>query len=161
MDVFGILLGAGSVLLWLAWFWRLRMNAEAFAPGTLRYGPGMAIGAWFVPVGALFLPKQVANDIWTASAPSRANPTGWYGPRAAAARRGLLNGWWTMWVIYLIFGGLFSWQTWHEASTLDDAKGWLGVGVITDFFGIPATILAIIVVLRLSRHQENRLAGRT
>ncbi|MCF6523579.1 DUF4328 domain-containing protein [Streptomyces sp. JJ36] len=155
----GTLLGLGTIAAWVAWFWRVRTNAEAFAPGRVRHAPGMAVGAWFIPVAALFLPKQIANDVWQASAPGSATG-GWYGPRPPGARRGLLNGWWTT---LLCFGGLLSMlltETWYESGSIDDAQGWLALSVFCDLLGIPAAILAIVIVLRLTRWQDDRLAGR-
>ncbi|MGW2088288.1 DUF4328 domain-containing protein [Streptomyces sp. NPDC001880] len=35
----------------------MRANAERFAPERLRYRPSMAVFAWFIPVGNLYLPK--------------------------------------------------------------------------------------------------------
>ncbi|URN14338.1 DUF4328 domain-containing protein [Streptomyces radiopugnans] len=84
------------IVLWLVWFWRVRANAEVFAPGQIRYHQGWAIGSWLVPVVWFFMPKQIINDICDHSDPTSTRTT-WYGPRRSS-NRGLLNGWWTMWL---------------------------------------------------------------
>ncbi|NUW35544.1 DUF4328 domain-containing protein [Nonomuraea sp. SMC257] len=55
-----IFIGVGLVVGWLIWFARVRAVAERLAPGQLRYRESMAVIGWFVPVGNLFLPKQIA-----------------------------------------------------------------------------------------------------
>ncbi|MGW1123290.1 protein kinase domain-containing protein, partial [Streptomyces tanashiensis] len=59
-----LLVGAGLVVSWVLWFARVRAVAERFTPGRLRYHPSMAWVGWFIPVVNLFLPKQIANDVW-------------------------------------------------------------------------------------------------
>ncbi|MFF3838196.1 protein kinase [Streptomyces sp. NPDC001930] len=94
-----LLLGAGLVVSWLLWFVRVRAVAEQFAPGRLRYRPYMAVVGWFVPVANLFLPKQIANDVWHASSPPG------HGDGTAPAPR-LLQGWWAACLFALVAGPL-------------------------------------------------------
>ncbi|MYR63266.1 DUF4328 domain-containing protein [Streptomyces sp. SID625] len=75
------------VVCWLLWFAQARAAAEHFAPGRLRHHPRMAVLAWLVPAGTLYLPEQIANDIWHAS-----SPPGRAGAMAPAAR---LDLWWS------------------------------------------------------------------
>ena len=92
----------------------------------------MAIGTWFLPVCNLFMPKQIANDVWAATKPA----VPWaYGIRQPT-QRGLLNGWWTMWVIYFCIKFAVTWDNWWDADTVDDAKGTLAVHIFADFFSI-------------------------
>ncbi|THA25604.1 DUF4328 domain-containing protein [Streptomyces sp. RKND-216] len=156
LDVLAFLVALPLITLWLMWFWRVRLNAEAFRPGVMRYGPGMAIGGWFLPVANLWIPKQIADDIWAACAPPAPGRPAWNG--AGPHRTGLLNGWWTMWLTSSLIGSLLGWQEWHDASTALEARGWLVWGIVTDLLLVPATILAILVVLRLTRAQETRMS---
>ncbi|MFC7217029.1 DUF4328 domain-containing protein [Streptomyces polyrhachis] len=132
-----------AIVLWLIWFHRVRCNAEAFAPGQLRYGTGMAIGAWFIPVGWWWIPKQVANDIVKATAP----------PPAA---RGPLNGWWWTWVLTLA-GWVLNWEVWETTSSLEAAEQAVLVNIFADFATVPAAILGAVFVQRLSALQEQRM----
>jgi serine/threonine protein kinase len=77
------------VVLWLIWFRRAYINASALSPGRLRFGSGYAVGAWFIPVALLWIPKQIANDIWTASTP----------PGPGRRSRAALHWWWLMFVL--------------------------------------------------------------
>ncbi|WP_354644537.1 DUF4328 domain-containing protein [Kitasatospora camelliae] len=75
-----ILVSALSLVVTVCWTRRCRLNAEAFAPGTHRYGPGLAVWGWLIPVGNLWIPRRVMLDVRRAS--------GLTGP----AR--LIEGWW-------------------------------------------------------------------
>lgn len=146
------------VVMWLVWFWRVRVNAETFAPGRIRYSAEMAVGAWLIPVCNLFVPKQVINDVWTASNPASPQWYG-YGPRPTS-RRGLVNGWWTMWLIYFVFGTFSSYESWYDAGTVEDGQETLALALFTDIFSIPAIILAMVLISRLTGIQDDKLAGR-
>lgn len=43
-------------VLFIIWLWRARKNVDAFPESTVSYGPGWAIGSWFVPLANLFIP---------------------------------------------------------------------------------------------------------
>ena len=147
-------------IVWPIWFRRLRLNAEAFAPGQHRFGPGWAAGAWFTPVVSLWFPKQIANDIWRASSPQ--------GPHQV--RRGLLNGWWVCWLA----GGLLfssSLQQWTRArnraesaglfgsrSAIEDMQTALGMNLFAYVVTTAAAILALLVVRQITAMQEQRAA---
>ena len=145
-------------VMWLVWFWRTRVNAESFSPGHIRYSEGMAVGGWLIPVCNLIIPKQVINDIWSASNPAVPQWQG-FGPRPTS-RRSLVNGWWTMWLFYFVFGLASSFESWYDASSLEDAGEAVAWALITDLLAIPAAILALVLVSRLTTIQEDRLAGR-
>ncbi|SCK38420.1 DUF4328 domain-containing protein [Streptomyces sp. WMMB 322] len=151
------LLALSVIVLWLVWFWRVRVNAENFAPGRVRYSSAMAVGSWFVPVCNLFMPKQVMNDVWSASDPSAPQWQG-YGPKPRV-RRGIVNGWWTMWLFYFLFS-LLDYESWYGETGVEAAQETVAVAIFTDFFSIPATILALVLVGRLSSMQSDRLTGR-
>lgn len=147
-------------IVWPIWFRRLRLNAEAFAPGQHRFSPGWAAGAWFTPVVSLWFPKQIANDIWRASCPE--------GPHQA--RRGLLNGWWVCWLV----GGLSfsaSLQRWSLArqraesgglfearDAVEDMQSAIGMNLFAYAVTIAAAILALLVVRQITAMQEQRAA---
>jgi eukaryotic-like serine/threonine-protein kinase len=157
VEVIAFLLTVTLIVLWLTWFWRMRANAETFAPGQVRYSTAMSVWCWFIPVCNLFMPKQIINDVWPASDPSAQ----WYGygPRPRT-RRGVVTAWWTTWVIYsFFFTG--DWESWYEQDSLDSAQQTAALALFGDMFSIPAAILAIVVVSRLTAMQDERLSGRT
>ncbi|WP_168220676.1 protein kinase [Streptomyces sp. RFCAC02] len=97
------ILGAALVVAWLVWSAHVRAVAERLRPGGLRYPPRMAVLGWFIPVADLFLPKQIANDIWHASGPAGRMPPA-----------GPLHTWWSLWVVTFLTWPCY-WIPWTEA----------------------------------------------
>ncbi|MDJ0342663.1 DUF4328 domain-containing protein [Streptomyces sp. H10-C2] len=153
--LFGAIL-VPTVVVWLAWFRRVRANAEAFAPEGQRLGRGWAIGAWFVPVAHLWIPKQISNDIWTASDPGSHA----YGQRRAGASRGVLHLWWLTWALQCasLYVSWF-WRTWYDADYADEAKFIVKIGIAQDVLALVSSVLAILVVQRITSMQERRAAA--
>ncbi|MGH3325676.1 MAG: DUF4328 domain-containing protein, partial [Streptomyces sp.] len=158
LEFVSIPLGVSAIVTWSMWWWRVRLNAETFAPGRIRYGQEMAVGAWFIPVCNLFVPKQVINDVWSVSNPAVA-PWYGYGPRPSS-RRGLVNGWWWTWICYFCIGFIGNWENWFNADDVSSAEGTIALALFTDFLGIPAAILALMLVLRLTSLQDDHIASR-
>ncbi|MFH8368501.1 DUF4328 domain-containing protein [Streptomyces sp. NPDC018031] len=151
------------IVLWAVWFRRLRLNAEVFAPGGHRFGPGWAAGAWFTPVVNLWFPKQIANDIWRASSPQ--------GPQAVS--RGLLNGWWVTFLAGMlvdVWGNVQytvaenkledgDYSTLDEVNDLiDTMHGSVAIGMFATVLNIAAAILALLLIRQITTMQEQRAA---
>ncbi|MGV9450691.1 DUF4328 domain-containing protein [Streptomyces sp. NPDC003635] len=137
-----------SAVLFLCWFHRARVNAEVFNPYGHRKKRGWAIGGWFTPVVNLWFPRRITLDIWDASSP-------WGAPRP----HGLVNAWWTFWVIELI-AGRAAFTAYRKAETPEEIQNALQQILFADVVDIVAAALAIAVVLRLTRMQhEKALAG--
>ncbi|MFJ9557320.1 DUF4328 domain-containing protein [Nocardiopsis sp. NPDC101807] len=159
-----IALGAGLMAAWTVWFLRVRTLAESFAPGRLRYRPRMAVLGWFVPVGNLWLPKQIADDVWHASSPAD------QGGRTAPA--GVVHLWWALWLPALATWPLF-WTPW--ALMIEERHGIGDFGSIEVYefeflpmawaalaahaVAVPAAITAAVFVRRLTDMQAARLGG--
>jgi hypothetical protein len=60
-----------AMVMFLVWFYRARVNAEGHG-WPQRQSPGLAIGAWFVPVVNFYVPFQIMADIWRAGLPEQA-----------------------------------------------------------------------------------------
>ncbi|AWT41080.1 MULTISPECIES: DUF4328 domain-containing protein [Streptomyces] len=81
------LLGLLQIACWisfLVWFHRCRCNAEVLAPGTHKYAPGFAVGAWAIPLAMWWLPRRITLDIRRAGGP----PVDVW----------LINTWWFVWL---------------------------------------------------------------
>ncbi|GAA1022904.1 hypothetical protein Aple_100530 [Acrocarpospora pleiomorpha] len=79
-----------GVCYWI-WLFRVRANAEALDPTvTQRRGKPWLIFGWFLPIVSFWFPKQIINDIWTASEPRRRPPGG------------LVLAWWLTWILSAI-----------------------------------------------------------
>ncbi|NKZ00457.1 protein kinase domain-containing protein [Nocardiopsis alborubida] len=140
-------IGLGLAWCWLVWFRRARVVAERFAPGRVHYRPSMAVYGWFIPVGNLFIPKQIADDVWRASSPP--------GPRGAAAPAGLLHTWWALWLTTLLTWPLF-WTPWMADGLYQHEPllwGFVAVHVLV----VPTAVVTALYVHRLSAMQEDGL----
>jgi serine/threonine protein kinase len=148
----------GLVGVWVLWFARVRALAERLAPGRLRYRPAMAVRGWFIPVGNLFVPKQIADDVWHASSPP--------GPRGAMAPPALLHAWWAVWLAVFVSWPLlyFPWPAFFRQ---EDVYGfdryvyvaeppvWINFGA--QVLTVVAAVVAFFFVRRLTAMQAARL----
>ncbi|MFG3437217.1 protein kinase [Nonomuraea sp. NPDC047897] len=162
MWVAQVVSGLGLTACWLLWFLRVRVVAERLAPGRLRYRPSMAVYGWFIPIGNLWLPKQIADDIWHASSPP--------GRSGTTAPAGLLHTWWALWLVTFLSWPLF-WIEWttllttqYERRTDDDTLGqmyeftpgaWANLAL--HLLVVPTAIVTAWLVRRLGSMQAAKL----
>ncbi|MFG2624139.1 DUF4328 domain-containing protein [Streptomyces sp. NPDC048473] len=140
-----------TAVVFIIWFRRVRMNAEVFDPSTQPMSPGWAIGAWFVPVANLVLPRRIAGGIWTASAQTNTDGS-WRRVPATP-----MNLWWGVWVVSLLFGRYTAQQYW-KAEDPQEIIDTTGLVMASDAFDIVAVVFAILFVRKLTRMQGERAA---
>ncbi|NIY67077.1 protein kinase domain-containing protein [Streptomyces malaysiensis] len=135
------------VVLWLVWFRTAYINSTVLNPGRQRFGSGYAVGAWFIPVAQLWLPKQIANDVWTSSTP----------PGPGRRGRAVLHWWWTFFVIMFL---MFPVNGTSEiiSDNIREQRPGVIVSIVDDSIGILTALLAIAVVRRITKMQEQRAA---
>ncbi|MEV7424941.1 DUF4328 domain-containing protein [Streptomyces sp. NPDC091212] len=143
-----MLMGVVVATMWLFWFQRTRFNAESFAPGRLRYASGLASGSWFIPIVNLYMPKRIADDIWTATT---GRPTG--------DQRWRLHTWWWLWLGYLVVSAIDSISSWYDGTFVVEATDSIVTAQFSNLLGIVSTVLAILFVTRLTTLQQARIAG--
>ncbi|WP_018382003.1 DUF4328 domain-containing protein [Wenjunlia vitaminophila] len=134
-----------TAVVYLCWLWRIRVNAEVFDASRHRMKRGWAIGAWFCPVVNLWFPRRIVVDSWDASAP--------WGSRSGHT---LVNAWWTLWIVSLLVGR-FADRSSRQAETADELRGAARTMLFSDCLDIAAAVLAIMVVVRLTRMQERKV----
>ncbi|WP_405716015.1 MULTISPECIES: DUF4328 domain-containing protein [unclassified Streptomyces] len=140
-----------TAVVFIIWFRRVRLNAEVFDPSTQPMRPGWAVGAWFVPIANLVLPRRIAGGIWNASAQTNTDGS-W---RTVPAT--VMNLWWGFWVVSLItsqYAARRYWAAEQPQEILDTA----GLVVATDAFDIVAAVFAVLFVRKLTRMQGERAA---
>jgi hypothetical protein len=84
-----------AAAVFITWFYRAYRNLIRAGIRDLRFAPAWAIGGWFIPFFNAVRQKQIANDIWKASASA-----GTIGPerRWEVGLSGVLNWWWGVWI---------------------------------------------------------------
>ncbi|MFJ9678357.1 DUF4328 domain-containing protein [Streptomyces sp. NPDC101194] len=150
-GVLQVLMTVATAVVFIIWFRRVRLNAEVFDPSAQPMGVGWAVGAWFVPIANLVLPRRIAGGIWTASA--QTDPDG--GWRTVPTT--VMNLWWGAWVCSLVVSRYTSQQYWkaEEPQEIMDAAGLL---MATDALDLVAAVLAVLFVRKLTRMQGERAA---
>ncbi|MER5471393.1 DUF4328 domain-containing protein [Streptomyces sp. NPDC002935] len=133
-----------AVVVYLIWFLRVRVNAEVFNPFGHTKSRSWAGWGWFVPVANLWIPRRVMVDIWDASVPA-----------GARSGNGLVNTWWTFWILGLI-ANRAGFTAYRKAETAQEIQDAVGEVIFADLFDIVAAVLAILVVLRLTRMQDRK-----
>jgi hypothetical protein len=147
-----------TAILFLVWFYRAYSNLVRAGVSDLRFGPGWAVGGWFIPIFNLFRQKQIANDIWKASAAAGT---------VGLARRGeiplshKLNWWWGTFIVSGIVISIGRGQVSKANSTVSYAFDslhkersglwWMQVGIV---IAIAAAVLALLFVSAVSRLQD-------
>ncbi|MFE2311994.1 DUF4328 domain-containing protein [Streptomyces sp. NPDC059441] len=133
-----------TVVVYLVWFYRVRVNAEVFDPFGHEMGRAWTGWGWFVPLVNLWFPRRIMLNIWDASRPA--------GSRTS---HGLVNAWWAMWIITLVVGRA-GFVSYREAETVMDLYVAAGDVLFADVTGLVAAVLAVLVVLRLTRMQNEK-----
>ncbi|WP_062438606.1 DUF4328 domain-containing protein [Herbidospora daliensis] len=143
-DFTGIL-QAGTLLLagvcyWI-WLFRVRANAEALAPYVKqRLGRPWLVFAWIVPIVSFWFPKQIVDDVWTASDPQNRKPGG------------LAMTWWITWVL-AVFGSNLVARGLIGAAELSDVRNAALVEMLFFPLTLLAGVLAIVVLNRITSLQ--------
>jgi adhesin HecA-like repeat protein len=149
LQLVSVLAAAAAFIVWL---YRAYGNLPILGIVKPRHARGWAIGAWFVPLANLVIPKQIANDVWRAGDPDLApGEPGWRKRRVAA-----LVHWW--WAAYLVAGALIR----IGASMLDNAAGFAEArdAVTVDAIGQGLTIVAALAAIWGIRRSTERQEAR-
>jgi hypothetical protein len=133
-----------TAVVFLVWFLRVRVNAEVFNPFGHRMKRGWTGWCWFVPIVSLWFPRRIMLDIWDASSPA--------GTRAPHV---LVNAWWAVWLVAL-FTSREDFGTFDRADSADRIRDGVVQVLLSDVTDIAAAVLAILVVLRLTRMQQEK-----
>ncbi|WP_237521979.1 MULTISPECIES: DUF4328 domain-containing protein [unclassified Streptomyces] len=140
-----------TAIVFVIWFRRVRLNAEVFDAALQPMRPGWAIGAWFVPVANLWLPRRIAAGIWTASA--QTHPDG----SRRTVSNAPLNLWWTLWIVSTLFTWVAS-KNYEQAELSPGLADSVALIMAADALDIAAAALAIVFVRKLTRMQGERAA---
>ncbi|WP_069763517.1 DUF4328 domain-containing protein [Streptomyces sp. LUP47B] len=131
-------------VVYVIWFWRVRVNAEVFAPDGHRKARGWVIAGWVVPFVGFWYPRRIMLDVWDASSPEGR-------PRGHA----LVNAWWTLWLLTTGAGRFVSSMA-GEADTSQEIHDSMPQMMFADGVDLVAALFAAAVVLRLTRMQDEK-----
>ncbi|GHE44346.1 hypothetical protein GCM10017673_53190 [Streptosporangium violaceochromogenes] len=152
---FAVLLPAQFVaaVAFVLWLIRVRLNAESLSRVPHRWSKIFIVLGWLLPVVNWWIPKQIVDDVWVFSWP---DGTGG-GPTVRRGRSPLIWAWWMSWLLAFWVLPVAS-----RALASDEIEELLegpsAVDVATLACTVMAAVLAGMVVLRITRLQESRLA---
>src|SRR5688572_27383762 len=134
--------GAGALILtaivFLVFFYRAYVNLSLLGPSERRYGTGWAVGAWFIPIVWLIIPKKIANDIWRGS--------------DSSSVPAVFHWWWAFWLI----GGIAYFGYDKSVMTIAEAKRVVFVQASGELILVAAALCAAKVVGLIARRQHLR-----
>ena len=128
-------------VLTIIWQWRLAKNHQLLGRPDTAFGPGWAIGAWFIPLANFVIPILQLRDLWKGSAPGlpRGSPV-WKRQSTGA----LLWVWWGLFVASFVIDWISSISVDEETDELAEVTGQLdrltGVAVVAYSLRIAAAI---------------------
>ncbi len=130
-----------AIVAFLVWLFRVRANAEILSPGGHRRGQPWLIFGWVVPIINFWFPKQIVDDIWSASS------------RVPSPPRGLFNAWWAAWLIGTWVTNAAS-RLLFNADELEPLAAAARFDVVSIVLMLIAAVLAIGVIRKISEAQE-------
>jgi hypothetical protein len=131
-------------VVFVIWLWRVRRNAEVFAPNGHHKARAWVIAGWVVPIVSLWYPRRVVVDIWDASSTGD-KPNG----------HALINVWWTLWLLSITLGE-FLYTVFDDADTSQEIHDAVPQAMLADGLDLAAALLAATLVLRLTRMQNEK-----
>lgn len=136
-----------TAVVFVIWFHRVRVNGGIFDPGAFTQSSGWAIGAWFIPLGNLFLPYRVAAQSWAASVQ--------LGPDGSVRRVSTvpLTSWWILWVLSRILDAVAT-VVGSRAQTPETLRTASALGAFAGLTTVAAAALGIVFVLKLTALQN-------
>ncbi|MEV0092017.1 DUF4328 domain-containing protein [Streptomyces sp. NPDC050738] len=137
---------AATAVVFIIWFHRVRVNAGIFAQDSQSKGAGWAIGGWFIPFGALWIPRQIASDVWNAS--TQAAPDGSWRKVSQVP----VTAWWSAWVLSMALSWVGQGAGRSEVGSV--SRSTVELLMAADAADIAAAVLAVLFVRKLTRMQH-------
>jgi hypothetical protein len=143
-------LGTGAAF--LAWIHLAYENLEALGVEERGYSPRWAVGAFFIPLLNLIHPLRVVRELWNTSDEAG---TGEAMPHLGATSPWLLS-WWGL-LLASVAADPFALRPFEgpeRGLDLGGSMAWVMAGAVLE---MTAAVLAIVIVTRITRGQEERL----
>lgn len=139
----------GVVVTFLFWIYRASKNLAGLGISEPKFSPGGAVGWWFVPIWNLWQPFRVVSEIWEGSHPE------------GRSRPPMLWVWWMVWLISGWIGTIYFRMFMGNLDTanIEDLILSSQMSIVSDVIAIPATLLLIWVVWRITGNQTKKYAA--
>ncbi len=144
----------GTGVVFLAWMHRSYRNLPALRASGLKFSPGWAVGAWFVPFLNFWRPYEITAEMSRASHPDYVGDDADAWP--AAPLPPYLGVWWAMWILGGVVGWILVRLVLQRPDDLDGIRVQSTFLLIGDGISLIAAGLAIAVVLGIANGQEDK-----
>jgi hypothetical protein len=141
-----------TAICFLCWIYRANRNARQLGATDMRFTPGWAVGWFFVPVAAFWKPYEAMKEVWQASV----DPANWQ----TIPRPEILPWWWACFVI----GRIALSASVRYKAAVHNISGYITSDVLyllSAAIGIPAAVLAIVLVRDIARMQLSHARRET
>jgi len=143
-----------TAVLFSIWFFHAYRSAASRGATGRTWGPGWTLGAWFIPVAHLVIPKLVMNEVDRMSNPRLQAPLE---RRWRGARRHPVNDlWWTCLVMAVIVQGIATWFLGEFAITRNGYGSGILIAVVAAVLHSAAAALAGALVFVIGRRLRER-----
>lgn len=159
-----ILASLGTAVAFLMWFRRVHRNLPSLGGRELKYTPGWAVGGFFVPFLNCVRPLQVMREVWHGSDPSGiARDTAPSGPaiRNQLGTPAWIAWWWGLLLISSVLASIVMRWGLAENQTIGQLQVLSSLLVLSDLLDVPAALVAIRLVGRITGWQAERRVGIT
>ena len=146
LEDFLFLVVAASAVLFLTWLWRSVKNQEWLGRSGAPISPLWSVLWWFIPIANLFMPRLAIQELWRSSAPGTCPGTEW----RAGPRSGLIDVWWTFFVLNVVF--VFFGNS--NGPSVADVRHDVWRGVAQTFIWVCGAVLLLSIVRRISARQQ-------
>lgn len=148
LDMLVVLAG---MIAFLSWLYRARANLPALGITDARWGPGWAVGWWFIPFMNLVRPFQLVKEVWKASDREAAADSWRDAPTPA-----FLGWWWALFLISSFASNIASRLALRGPDTIDAMITSDAIFVFSEAFWIIGTFPALMLVKGIDRRQTAR-----
>jgi hypothetical protein len=153
LAVVHVLIALATAIAFLTWLYRAYSNVPALGAGDTKHSPGWAVGAFFVPILNLFRPYQIVREAWDAGEPYVEGDE--IGRIVKPGGHALIGWWWASWIVFN-FVGQIVFRAGLAAKTPQELLISAQIGIASEAITLVCTILALLVVRRLTDRQEAR-----
>ena len=159
LGLLQILSGLGTAVGFLFWFHGAHKNLASLGTRDLKYTPGWAVGGFFVPFLNLARPLQVMREVWHGSDPSGGEHNGFDGRarRGQLGTPGLVGWWWALFIVSGLVGHISMRTALAPNPSIYQLQALSVLLVLSDLINVPAAVLAVRLVTRITRWQAERL----
>jgi len=146
-----------SVILFLNWFRRAYGNLHRMQVVAPEHQETMAVWSFVIPLVNLYRPYQIAKEIATGIQMKLKAIVTDYRP---ANHLGVLGFWWALFII-TNYIGQFAFKTIFKDDTIEQLITSSQAYMVSDLLDIPAAILTLLIIQRISKEEVllfNRLS---